>query len=259
VLVPAAPDERAARLSASTPTGRPPRRADPPEPAAAECDQGFRGCCALKASRVDFGHTFRKVRRLDEIDASVVSLFSVPFARAFPASLGSPTISSVDTIAPDAATSAPSGCCASDCCGSAAPYAVVNSERPALIGEAFRLEWLTIAWMAIESVVAVSSGIAAGSLVLLAFGLDSVIELLSAAVLVWRLAVELRHGLGTRGTTGQQDRRRLAVRTRCLCCRVRRLGSVVTRRRGVLRSRSGGQPASPASHALSRPAENRAR
>jgi divalent metal cation (Fe/Co/Zn/Cd) transporter len=100
----------------------------------------------------------------------------------------------MDTIAPDAATSTRSSGGASDCCGSTAPHAVVNPERPALIREAFRLEWLTIAWMAIETVVAVGSGIAAGSLVLLAFGLDSVIELLSAGVLVWRLSVELRHG-----------------------------------------------------------------
>ena len=34
----------------------------------------------------------------------------------------------------------------------------------------------------------------AGSLVLTAFGLDSLIELASAGVLIWRLMVELRHG-----------------------------------------------------------------
>lgn len=91
-------------------------------------------------------------------------------------------------------TSAPSGCSASDCCGGTAPPAIVNPERPTLIREAFQLEWLTIGWMVIEAVAAVGSGLAAGSLVLLAFGLDSVIELLSAGVLVWRLSVELRHG-----------------------------------------------------------------
>ena len=100
----------------------------------------------------------------------------------------------MDTIAPDAAISTASRCCASDCCGDAAPRAPANLERPALIREAFRLEWLTMGWMVVEAVVAVGSGIAAGSLVLLAFGLDSVIELMSAGVLVWRLAVELRHG-----------------------------------------------------------------
>ena len=48
--------------------------------------------------------------------------------------------------------------------------------------------------MTVEAVVAIASGVAAGSLVLLAFGLDSVIELASAGVLMWRLAVELRRG-----------------------------------------------------------------
>jgi hypothetical protein len=62
-----------------------------------------------------------------------------------------------------------------------------------LVREAFWLEWLTIGWMIIEVVVAITSGIAAGCLVLVAFGLDSVIELASAGV-IWRLSVELRHG-----------------------------------------------------------------
>jgi divalent metal cation (Fe/Co/Zn/Cd) transporter len=48
--------------------------------------------------------------------------------------------------------------------------------------------------MVVEAVVAVGAGIAAGSLVLLAFGLDSIIELASAGVLIWRLSVELRRG-----------------------------------------------------------------
>jgi len=67
-------------------------------------------------------------------------------------------------------------------------------DRPQLIRKAFRLEWLTIGWMVVEAVVALASGIAAGSLVLVAFGLDSVIELVSAGVLVWRLSIELRNG-----------------------------------------------------------------
>jgi len=67
-------------------------------------------------------------------------------------------------------------------------------DRRALIGQAFRLEWATLGWMTIEAVVAIGAGISAGSLSLLAFGLDSGIELISACVLIWRLSVELRHG-----------------------------------------------------------------
>src|SRR6516225_5598439 len=52
--------------------------------------------------------------------------------------------------------------------------------RPQLIRTAFRLEWLTVAWMVVEAAIA--------------FGVDSVIELASAGVLIWRLTVELRRG-----------------------------------------------------------------
>ena len=48
--------------------------------------------------------------------------------------------------------------------------------------------------MTVEAVVGLGAGIAAGSLVLIAFGADSLIELASAGVLVWRLTVELRRG-----------------------------------------------------------------
>jgi divalent metal cation (Fe/Co/Zn/Cd) transporter len=71
---------------------------------------------------------------------------------------------------------------------------IPTNDRHALIQHAFRLEYLTLAWMMIEAVVAISSGIAAGSLTLTAFGIDSLIELASAGVLVWRLTVELKHG-----------------------------------------------------------------
>jgi hypothetical protein len=68
------------------------------------------------------------------------------------------------------------------------------ADRSDMIREAFRLEYVTLAWMSLEAVVAIGSGLAAQSLVLVAFGLDSLIELASAGVLVWRLIVELRHG-----------------------------------------------------------------
>ena len=68
------------------------------------------------------------------------------------------------------------------------------SARTVLIQQAFRLEWLTVAWMVIEALVAIGAGVIAGSLTLTAFGLDSVIELISAGVLIWRLMHELRRG-----------------------------------------------------------------
>lgn len=71
---------------------------------------------------------------------------------------------------------------------------VAIESRAALVREAFRLEYLTIGWMVIEAGVAISSGIAARSVTLLASGIDSVIELISAGLLIWRLAVEQRDG-----------------------------------------------------------------
>jgi hypothetical protein len=72
--------------------------------------------------------------------------------------------------------------------------AVAVEGRAALVREAFRLEYLTMGWMVVEAGVAIGSGIAAHSVTLLAFGIDSVIELASAGVLIWRLSVELRLG-----------------------------------------------------------------
>ncbi|WGD50157.1 cation transporter [Bradyrhizobium sp. CB1650] len=53
---------------------------------------------------------------------------------------------------------------------------------------------MTLVWMIVEAAVAIWAGVAAGSLLLMAFGLDSFIELGSAIVLIWRLDVELRRG-----------------------------------------------------------------
>jgi divalent metal cation (Fe/Co/Zn/Cd) transporter len=69
-----------------------------------------------------------------------------------------------------------------------------SDERSALIQNAFRLQWLTIIWMTIEGLVAIAAGVAARSLLLLVFGIDSMIELASACVVIWRLLIELRRG-----------------------------------------------------------------
>lgn len=53
-----------------------------------------------------------------------------------------------------------------------------------------RIEWVTIAWMIVEAAVSVAAGLAAGSIALIAFGVDSVIELVSAGTLLWRLRLE---------------------------------------------------------------------
>lgn len=56
------------------------------------------------------------------------------------------------------------------------------------------VEWVTIAWMVIEIGVSIGTALASGSVALMAFGLDSGIELISAGVLLWRLGLERRGG-----------------------------------------------------------------
>ena len=51
-----------------------------------------------------------------------------------------------------------------------------------------RLEVFTVAYMAFEAVLAIGAGVAARSVLLTAFGFDSVIELLSGVTLLWLLS-----------------------------------------------------------------------
>lgn len=60
------------------------------------------------------------------------------------------------------------------------------------------IEVFTVAWMVVEATISLSAGIVAGSLLLTAFGLDSVIELVSGGILLWRLAVEVKGGSAER-------------------------------------------------------------
>ena len=60
--------------------------------------------------------------------------------------------------------------------------------RDAGVRRGRQLEYLTIGWNSLEAAVAVGAGLLAGSIALVGFGVDSVIESLSGAVLLWRLA-----------------------------------------------------------------------
>src|SRR5947208_10340973 len=55
---------------------------------------------------------------------------------------------------------------------------------------ALLLTYITLGWMTIEGAASLLLGWASKSLLLEAFGIDSVIELFSAAVLLWRLRIE---------------------------------------------------------------------
>jgi divalent metal cation (Fe/Co/Zn/Cd) transporter len=63
-------------------------------------------------------------------------------------------------------------------------------EKNSPLRTALRLEVITIIWMVIEAVAAIGAGIAARSLLLVAFGIDSAIELASAVVVFRRFRIE---------------------------------------------------------------------
>ena len=97
-----------------------------------------------------------------------------------------------------ATCSAPDECFdSSSCCCSAAHVAW----RQGRLRGAQRLEYYSLAWMSVEVVGSVGVGVLVGSLALIAFGGDSLVEMLSAFVTIRHLEADIRGtrtmGLGT--------------------------------------------------------------
>ena len=68
-----------------------------------------------------------------------------------------------------------------------------------------RLQWGTIAWNSLEVFVTIGLGIAAGSLALIAFGLDSLVEVFASLVVIWHM------NPSARGQEVRRDRRALRL------------------------------------------------
>ena len=68
-----------------------------------------------------------------------------------------------------------------------------DSARPQQLKRALLLEYLSFSWNVLETVVGFIAGIAAGSIALVGFALDSVAEASSASILIWRLRSEQKH------------------------------------------------------------------
>lgn len=66
------------------------------------------------------------------------------------------------------------------------------ADRGALLRRGLHLEVLTVGWNVVEAAVAIAAAVAAGSVALLGFGIDSLIESTSGGVLIWRLLAEAR-------------------------------------------------------------------
>ncbi|PYT47737.1 MAG: hypothetical protein DMG44_17385 [Acidobacteria bacterium] len=63
-------------------------------------------------------------------------------------------------------------------------------ERMAVVRRGRRLEYFTIAWNSLEGLVALVAGAIAGSISLVGFGIDSLMEVTSGSVLLWRMSVD---------------------------------------------------------------------
>lgn len=67
---------------------------------------------------------------------------------------------------------------------------VARTDRTFLLRRALHLEYLTVGWNIVEGIIAIAAAIAAGSVALLGFGIDSFVETASGAILIWRLLAE---------------------------------------------------------------------
>lgn len=67
----------------------------------------------------------------------------------------------------------------------------MTATRPALVRRGLRLNYLTISYNALEAIVALAAGFVAGSVALVGFGVDSVIEVTASVAAQWRLRADL--------------------------------------------------------------------
>jgi divalent metal cation (Fe/Co/Zn/Cd) transporter len=70
----------------------------------------------------------------------------------------------------------------------ATPTALDPGERARLVRRAKLLAWGGNAWHFVEFAIAVGAGVAAGSIALVGFGIDSLIESLAGFIIIWRFA-----------------------------------------------------------------------
>ena len=83
------------------------------------------------------------------------------------------------------------------------------ARREQLLRRGIRLEWFTVSWNVLEACVAIAAGLAAGSVALIGFGVDSGIEVVAAGALLWRFRTA---GAGaTDEERGEAERRALYV------------------------------------------------
>ena len=82
----------------------------------------------------------------------------------------------------------------------------LTAPRRVLLARGLRLEYLTVGWNVIEGVIAITAALAAGSVALLGFGIDSFVETISGLVLIWRLRREAAGTLDEEATEAIERR-----------------------------------------------------
>jgi divalent metal cation (Fe/Co/Zn/Cd) transporter len=103
----------------------------------------------------------------------------------------------------------PSAAISCDChttCATAQPEL-----RPHSVRRALRLEYFTVGWNIVEGVIAITAALIAGSVAILAFGIDSFVECASALVMIWRLRAEREHRLSGERLEAVEHRARRLV------------------------------------------------
>jgi cation diffusion facilitator family transporter len=65
----------------------------------------------------------------------------------------------------------------------------IHEAHPECVKKALKIEWFLIVYNSLEAVASIGFGVAAGSVALVGFGLDSVIEAAAAGILIWRLSI----------------------------------------------------------------------
>ena len=64
----------------------------------------------------------------------------------------------------------------------------IHDNHPNCVKKALRLEWFLISYNTLEAIASIIFGVLAGSVALVGFGLDSIIEVASAGILIWRFS-----------------------------------------------------------------------
>ena len=98
------------------------------------------------------------------------------------------------------------------------PVAVSAINRSQLVMRGRTLEYFTVGYNTLEGLVSIIAGLIAGSVSLVGFGFDSLIEVTSGTALLWRLRHDWNGPPGSSRADHVEDRWLVFRRPRGLCC-----------------------------------------